>query len=308
MSRPTLRPLPAAPAEERPDPATMGAGACRLSRGPPVTTPIASWRRRSPRIARSSTLLPTDANAWYRIGLAAGRLGRTDQALAAFDRVEALRPGSGDGALAAAQVEAEAGLVDQAAQRVDRDPRHAAGDRTGADRGRRACRAGDDRRRPQARRRRPARSGAGRRGRPRPAVRGVHRGAAAPRSGRGRGGARRRSIAWSRRWAIGPRPSTGSTGTAATRWRGSTVTPRRRRPSNARSRDAPFDLRGYISLATLAAGACNRDDDALATVERLVRRVPTPAGYAAAVRLCDAARRTRTGRAAARRGAPALGR
>ena len=39
--------------------------------------------------------------------------------------------------------------------------------------------------------------------------------------------------------------------------------------------------------------AANRDDEAVATVERLVRAVPTPPGYAAAVRLCDGARRPR---------------
>ena len=48
--------------------------------------------------------------------------------------------------------------------------------------------------------------------------------------------------------------------------------------------EAPFDLRAYTSLATLQR-ASNRRDDAVATVERLVRAVPTPSGYATAVRL-----------------------
>ena len=48
--------------------------------------------------------------------------------------------------------------------------------------------------------------------------------------------------------------------------------------------DAPFDLRGYIGLAT-SLHAATRDDEAMATVERLVREVPTPPAYAAAVRL-----------------------
>ena len=48
--------------------------------------------------------------------------------------------------------------------------------------------------------------------------------------------------------------------------------------------EAPFDLRAYTSLATLQH-AMHRDEAAVATVERLVRAVPTPAGYATAVRL-----------------------
>ena len=114
---PTLRPLPAVAAVERPDPATMGpvldayARAARHDADRELGAAITAYRQ-------VVELLPTDANAWYRIGLAAGRLGRTDQALAAFDRVEALRSGSADGALAAAQLEADSGLADRAAERV----------------------------------------------------------------------------------------------------------------------------------------------------------------------------------------------
>ena len=50
------------------------------------------------------------------------------------------------------------------------------------------------------------------------------------------------------------------------------------------STEAPFDLRAYASLVTLQRAA-DRHDDAVATVERLVRSVPTPSGYATAVRL-----------------------
>lgn len=48
--------------------------------------------------------------------------------------------------------------------------------------------------------------------------------------------------------------------------------------------EEPLEVRAYTSLATLQR-ATNRREDAAATVERLVRAVPTPEGYATAVRL-----------------------
>ncbi|MGD9905102.1 MAG: sulfatase-like hydrolase/transferase [Vicinamibacterales bacterium] len=63
---------------------------------------------------------PAEANAWYRLGVAAARLGRVDEAQGAFDRVDALRPGSGDGTLAAARFDIDRGALDGAAGRLER--------------------------------------------------------------------------------------------------------------------------------------------------------------------------------------------
>ena len=272
---PTLRPLPAAAAVERPDPATMGpvldayARAARHDADRELGAAITAYRQ-------VVELLPTDANAWYRIGLAAGRLGRTDQALAAFDRVEALRLRLGRRRARGRAARSRLRARRPGRGAGGRDPRHAAGDRAGADRGRRPCRAGDDRRQPPARRRRPARGGAGRGRRPRPAVRGVHRRAPAARSGRARGGTRRRSIAWSS--ALGDRPSP---------FDGPALVPRRHagaaRPSR-RGADAAFEraiARRAVRPARLhQPGHAPAGDAAAATT----RRPPSTSW-------CDACRR-----------------
>ena len=279
---PTLRPLTAAPAEERPDPATMGpvlaayALAARHDADRELAAAITAYRR-------VVDLLPTDANAWYRIGLAAGRLGRTDQALAAFDRVEALRPGSGDGALAAAQVEAESGLADRAAQRVAATlaalPATAPPRTVGAAHAALATIAASRRRADDARREAALAEEAD----PDLPYAAFIEGRMLHDRDEGEAALDALDRVAS---ALGDRPSPFD----GLHWyRGDTLA-RLDRHAEAQAaferaiRDAPFDLRGYVSLATLQR-AMNRDDDALVTVDQLVRRVPTPAGYAAAVRL-----------------------
>jgi len=113
---PTLWPL-ATPVGVRPDPRTMGAvvaayrRAARHDAARAFAAAIVAYRE-------VVAATPADANAWFRIGLAAGRLGRTDEMIAAFDRVEALRPGHGDGSLAAARFDADGGADEAAAARV----------------------------------------------------------------------------------------------------------------------------------------------------------------------------------------------
>ena len=94
-------------------------------------------------------------------------------------------------------------------------------------------------------------------------------------------GARSRGRA---RWATGPRPSTG-----LHRYRGDTLA-RLDRHAEAQDRVRTGDPRRAVRPARLhQPGHAPAGDAAAATtrwtVEQLVRRVPTPAGYAAAVRL-----------------------
>ena len=161
---PTLLPMSDGTAD-RPDPRTMSAvllaytAAARYDATRDFALAMAAYRR----VVAAS---PGDANAWYRIGLAAARLGRVDEALGAFDQVQrpAPRP-SGSG--------------------------HRS--RPGGNRGR-AIRQGQ--RPPDGRARDPGADGAAHRpgGRPRSAVR-HRRHPQAPRRGAGRGGARREGAA-----------------------------------------------------------------------------------------------------------------
>jgi tetratricopeptide (TPR) repeat protein len=232
---------------------------------------------------RVVAVAPADANAWYRIGVAAARLARIDEALGAFDHVSALRPGHAEGAIEAAKVEIEAGQFERATVRLTaalealaptaparaRADAHdllsaiaATGKRPDDARAEAAlaekampdvpfaafmdARLAHDQNQCE-----PALAGFD-------AVLETLDGRPVPFDG----------LHW---------------------YRGDCLARLDRHPEALEAferaiADAPFDLRGYISLAT-ALHATTRDDEAMATVERLVREVPTPAAYATAVRL-----------------------
>ena len=112
---PTLLPVTDA-AAVRPDPRAMGHVLARYRQ--------AAWFEATRAFADAITeyrrvvdAAPGDANARYRLGIVAARLGRVDEAVAALDAAATLRPGLGDAALAAALVQLEAGLLDEAASR-----------------------------------------------------------------------------------------------------------------------------------------------------------------------------------------------
>jgi tetratricopeptide (TPR) repeat protein len=282
---PTLLPDPAPPANNRPDPRTLA----------PV---LANYRRAAQRDAdrrfaeaiaeyqRVVDARPDDANAWYRIGLAAARLGRFEAALAAFDRVEALRPGRGDGVLAAARLEIAAGEIDRAATRLaaalegwaDETP---ARSRAEAHALRAAVAVG--RKQPVDARAQAALA--------EKALPGLPFGAfVEARLLHDLGHYAQAAAAFDDvAAALDGRPAPFD---GVAWYRGDTLA-RLNRFDDAREAfdqaiaDAPFDLRAYVSLAMLHHQS-GRHDDAVATVDRLLVAVPTPAGWAAAAQLWTA--------------------
>jgi tetratricopeptide (TPR) repeat protein len=278
---PILLPLAASAGADRPDPRTMGAI-------------LADYRRAARRDAerrfadaigdyqRVVEALPGDANAWHRIGLASARLGRVEAALAAFDRVEALRPGLGDGAVAAAGVEIDAGALEQAATRLETtlDAMSAAAPaRTRAAAHGLLATVAAQRKRPDEARAQAALAEQALPDMPYrafiearllhdmeqadqalaafDAVAGKLDGRAVPLDG----------LDW---------------------YRGDALARLDRQPEAVAAFEraiavSPFDVRGYVSLATLYH-AMGRHDDAVETVDRLLVAVPTPAGWTAAAR------------------------
>ena len=278
---PTLVPT-ANPAQfDRRDPRAMGHAlalyrrAARLDAGREFAAAVAAYRQ-------VVEVLAGDANAWYRLGLNAARLGRTQEALAAFERVTAIRPGHGEGTLAGARVEVDAARFDAAETRLttalEASPALPAAARASAH-GMLAAVA--------ASRKRPAEARA-------QAAQAEQAAGDVPYVAFLEGRLLHDSDdnaaaleAFDQVVAtLGDRPSPFD---GLSWYRGDSLARLDRHPEAVEAferaiAEAPFDLRAYTSLATLQH-AMNRDEAAVATVERLVRAVPTPAGYATAVRL-----------------------
>jgi tetratricopeptide (TPR) repeat protein len=279
---PTLLPQPRAASAERRDPRTMGRvlAAYRLAARRDADRALAEAIGAYRQVVAS---LPDDANAWQRIGLASARLGRTADALDAFARVDALHPGLGEGALEAARVEFEAGHIDRAATGLAALLETLAPDASAHT----SAAAHDLLASIAAARRRPdeARAQAALADKAEPGVphsrfldaRLLHD---QERCDEAMTGFDEVVTALDGR----PSPFDGL------HWRRGDCLARLDRHPEALEAfaravtESPFDVRGYTSLATLQH-AMNRHADAVATVERLVRSVPTPAGYATAVRL-----------------------
>ncbi|MGE0362298.1 MAG: sulfatase-like hydrolase/transferase [Vicinamibacterales bacterium] len=282
---PTLLPLAGAAGGARPDPRTMGPvlnnyrQAARHDADREFAAAIAAYEG-------VVAALPDDANAWYRIGLGAAHLGRVESALAAFDRVEALRPGRGDGLLAAARVEIEAGEVDRAVTRLTAAVAGWTDDTPGpvrADAHALLAAIAAGRRRPDEARVQAALA--------EKALSGLPFGTFVDARLLHDAGEYAKALAAFDEVAAALDGRTG--GFDGLAWyRGDTLV-RLERLDDAREvfegaiAAAPFDVRGYVSLATLHHTQ-GRHDDAVATVDRLLVAVPTPAGWAAAARLWTA--------------------
>ncbi len=282
---PTLLPLAGPASDARPDPRTMG----------PVLENYRQAARHDADRAFAAAIdvygrvvaaLPDDANAWYRIGLAAARLGRAESALTAFDRVEALRPGRGDGLLAAARFEAQRGADEAAAARLtawlDAADADTPAEARAAAHGLLADIA--------ATRARPAEARA-QAALAEEALPGMPFGTFVDARLLHDAGEYAKALAAFDEVATALDGRT--SGFDGLDWyRGDTLV-RLARPDDARDAferaiaAAPFDVRAYVSLATLHH-AQGRHDDAVATVDRLLVAVPTPAGWTAAARLWTA--------------------
>jgi tetratricopeptide (TPR) repeat protein len=278
---PTLLPVIDATADRR-DPRAMGSllaayrAAARHDAARDFAAAIVEYRR----VVEAT---PLDANAWHRLGLAAARLGRVDEALGAFERVSGLRPGRAEAAIEAARVEIDAGQLEAASARL-MAALEALAPRAPA-RGRAA--AHDLLAAIAATRKRPdeARAQAALAEKALPDVPFV-----AFIDARLAHDQDENALALAGFDAViealdgRPAPFDGL------HWyRGDCLAGLDRHPEalDAFERaitEAPFDLRAYTSLATLQR-ASNRSADAVATVERLVRAAPTPSGYATAIRL-----------------------
>lgn len=279
---PTLLPLVGPVVADRADPRTMGAV-------------LADYRRAARRDAdrrfvdavgdyqRVVAVLPGDANAWYRIGRASAHLGRVEAALAAFDRVDELRPGLGDGALAAAGVEIEAGALDDAATRLatalDTMGATAPARTRAATHGLLATVAATRKRADEAR----AQAALAEQALPDAPYRSFIEARLLYELGQDD-----KAVAAFDALATAlegrPAPLDGLDW-----YRGDALVRLDRQPEALEAFEraivaAPFDLRGYASLTTLHH-ALDRHDDAVDTIDRLLVAVPTPAGYAAAARL-----------------------
>lgn len=282
---PTLLPLAGPSGGARPDPRTMGPvlddyrRAARHDADRAFAAAIAGYRE-------VVAATPSDANAWFRIGLAAGRLGRADETIAAFDRVEALRPGRGDGLLAAARFEAESGAYDAAAARLagwlDTADADTPAEARAAAHGLLADIA--------ATRARPAEARA-QAALAETALPGMPFGAFVEARLWHDAGEYAKALAAFDEVATALDERT--SGFDGLDWyRGDTLV-RLARSDDARDAferaiaAAPFDVRAYVSLTTLQH-AQGRHDDAVATVDRLLIAVPTPAGWTAAARLWTA--------------------
>ena len=279
---PTLLPQPRAASAERRDPRTMGRvlAAYRLAARRDADRALAEAIGAYRQVVAS---LPDDANAWQRIGLASARLGRTADALDAFARVDALHPGLGEGALEAARVEFEAGHIDRAATGLAALLETLAPDASAHT----SAAAHDLLASIAAARRRPdeARAQAALADKAEPGV--PHSRFLDARLLHDQERCDEAMTSFDEVvTALDGRPSPFD----GLHWRRGDCLARLDRHPEALEAfaravtESPFDLRGYTSLATLQH-AMNRHADAVATVERLVRSVPTPAGYATAVRL-----------------------
>ncbi len=162
---PTLLPMTRRPPLTDPIRATMGARAgapIAAPRGYDATREFADGDRRVPPGRRRR---PGDANAWYRLGLAAARLGRVDEALGGLRRRSApLRPGRRRAALAAARRARSRPGCSTRPRPADGRARDAGAGGAGRRPGGGARSARRRRRRPQASRRGAGRGGAGRAG------------------------------------------------------------------------------------------------------------------------------------------------
>lgn len=279
---PTLWPLATSGGALPADPRTMGTvvaayrRAARHDAARAFAAAIAAYRE-------VVAATPADANAWFRIGLAAGRLGRTDEMIAAFERVETLRPRRGDGALAAARLDADNGADEAAAARVtawldtadaDTPPEaRAAAHGLLADIAVRRARPADAR----------AQAALAEKAAPRLAYLAFTE-------------ARLLQTAGRHVEAVAAFDEIVTTlGDAATpfdslhRHRGESLD-RLDRPAEAAAAferaiaDAPLDPRGYLALAALRATPASADA-AGAVLDRLIAAVPTPPAYAAAARV-----------------------
>jgi len=282
---PTLLPLAGPAGDARPDPRTMGPvlanyrQAARHDADRAFAAAIAGYRA-------VVAATPSDANAWFRIGLAAGRLGRADEMIAAFDRVDLLRPGRGDGVLAAARFEAQSGADEAAAARLtawlDTADANTPAEARAAAHGLLADIA--------ATRSRPAEARA-QAALAEKALPGVPYATLVDARLLHDAGEYAKALAAFDEVATALDGRT--SGFDGLDWhRGNTLV-RLARPDDARDAferaiaAAPFDVHAYVSLATLHH-AQGRHDDAVATVDRLLVAVPTPAGWTAAARLWTA--------------------
>lgn len=267
---------------ERPDPRRMGRVLAAYRR--------AAWLDASRAFAAAidayrqvAEAAPDDTDARYRLARAAARLGRVEEAVAAFDAVTAARPARAEATLAAAAVEIEAGLLDRAATRLATAleasaPPPPAGARAAAHH--LLATVAAVRKRPEDAR---AQAALAEQAQPDVPYRRFVEGRLLHDQDRCEPAlaAFDETIAG---LATGTAPFDGL------HWlRGDCLARLDRHPDALAAferaiAEAPFDLRAYTSLATLL-DATNRHADAVAVVERLVRSVPTPAAYATAVRL-----------------------
>jgi tetratricopeptide (TPR) repeat protein len=270
------------PVAERPDPRLMG----------PVLAAyrLASWLDARQNFAAAiaayrqvAAIAADDVDARFRLAQAAARLGRVEEAVAAFDAVIAARPALVDATIAAAAVEIDAGLLDKASARLAAAldapaPLEPAGARATAHHLLATIAAA--RKRPED-----ARSQAmlAEQARPDVPYRQFLEGRLLHDQDRCEPALAAFDAAVTA-LATPPSPLPGL------HWlRGDCLARLDRHPEALAAferaiAEAPFDLRAYTSLATLL-DAANRHDDAAAVVERMVRTVPTPAAYATAVRL-----------------------
>lgn len=225
-----------------------------------------------------------DADAWYRLGAAAERLDRSNEALQAFARVQELRPDLAAGTVAAARVEIARGALDAATTRLTARLEEAT--LTGQELAAVHARLADiavTRRRAEAARTHAADAGTALPAMPFTAFvearllydAGEYEKALAAfddvAARIGEGPSPFESLAWYRADCLA-RLDRHDDAVAA----------------YARAiADAPFDVRAYVGLATLQR-TMGDDDAAAATVDRLLRQAPTPPAYTAAVRLLTA--------------------
>jgi tetratricopeptide (TPR) repeat protein len=267
---------------ERPDPRRMG----------PVLAAyrLASWLDARQNFAAAiaayrqvAAIAADDVDARFRLAQAAARLGRVEEAVAAFDAVIAARPALGVATTAAARVEIDAGLLDKAATRLAAAldapaPLEPAGARATAHHLLATIAAA--RKRPEDAR---AQAVLAEQAQPDVPYRQFLEGRLLHDQDRCEPALSAFDAAVAA-LATQPSPLDGL------HWlRGDCLARLDRHPEALAAferaiAEAPFDLRAYTSLATLL-DAANRHDDAVAVVERMVRTVPTPAAYATAVRL-----------------------
>jgi tetratricopeptide (TPR) repeat protein len=269
-------------AGDRPDPRRMG----------PVLTAyrLAGWldARRDFAAAidayrRVAAIAPDDVDARFRLARAAARLGRVDEAVAAFDAVIAARPALAEATLAAARVEIDAGSFDKAATRLAaalEAPASLESAEARATAHHLLATVAAARRRPEDAR---AQATLAEEAQPDVPYRWFVQGRLLHDQDRCEPAVAAFDEALA---ALGTRPSPFD----GLHWLRGDCLARLDRHADALAAferaiaDAPFNLRAYTSLATLL-DAANRHADAVAVVERMVRAVPTPPAYATAVRL-----------------------